>query len=105
MREDCKEEPLLIRNLFPREKYTYGFTNCTLLTAASQKVGLMFGLYHCLATKRVSDLYQKSILRQQQKYLSLTCFQVDQPGESSASLSSSAPAIPSLVGDEYYFKK
>ena len=55
-----------VRYDFPRGKFSNGFTNCTLLTS-SEKVGLMFALYLCLGTKRVSSIFERSIARQQAK--------------------------------------
>jgi len=75
MREDYTLNRSSVRYDLPRGKFSAGFTNCTLLTA-SEKVGIIYALYLSLGTKRVSDLYKRSILRQQQKYLDISCFNV-----------------------------
>ena len=82
---------------FPKGKFSSGFTNCTLLTA-SEKVGVMYTLYHSLGTKRVADIYHVSILQKQQKYMNLKCFQV----QCSERSTDATPAR--LYGDKYYFK-
>ena len=66
MREDSSARSS-VRYDFPRGKFSSGFTNCMLLTA-NEKVGLMFALYQGLATKRIADVFQGSISRQQAKY-------------------------------------
>jgi len=118
MRDDYKKNRSSIRYDLPRGKFSAGFTNCTLLTA-SEKVGIIYALYLSLGTKRVSDLYKKSILRQQQKYLDLSCYQVTGRGDASVSRPGSASVRsgmsratnsgsrscqPSRLGDKYYFK-
>jgi hypothetical protein len=72
LREDASVRSSNRYNL-PKGKFTSGFTSCSLLTA-SEKVGIVHALYHSLATKRVADIYEVSILRQQQKYLNMKCF-------------------------------
>ena len=99
LREDASARSSNQCNL-PKGKFHSGFTNCTLLTA-SEKVGVIHRLYHSLATKRVADIYQVSILRQQQKYMNLKCFQVK--SEHELEKQSNDP-IPKLIGDKYYFK-
>ena len=61
-----------VRYDFPRGKFSPGFTNCTLLTS-NEKVGLMFSLYLGLGTKRIADIFEESIIRQQGKYLDVEC--------------------------------
>lgn len=53
---------------FPRGKFTPGFTNCTLLTA-TEKVGIIHSLYLGLGTKRIADIFETAIRRQQNKYI------------------------------------
>ena len=104
LREDASVRSSNRYNL-PKGKFTSGFTSCSLLTA-SEKVGIMHALYHSLATKRVADIYQVSILRQQQKYLNMKCFSdFDSSKKPSDATKKPSDAIPPrLLGDKYYFK-
>lgn len=93
-----------VRYDLPRGKFSPGFTNCTLLTS-NEKVGIIYALYLSLGTPRVANLYQTSILRQQQKYLDLsvfaTCPEATLPSEK---VSCPQPTrIPNLE-DQYFFK-
>jgi Plavaka transposase len=99
MREDFSVRSS-VRYDLPRGKFTTGFTNCTLLTS-NEKVGIMHALYLSLGTPRVAEIYQISILRQQQKYADLSCFDVCSPVQTS---SFSSDYIPK-VEDQYFFKK
>ena len=85
-----------VRYDLPRGKFSSGFTNCTLLTA-SEKVGIIYALYFSLGTPRVASIYQKAILRQQRKYIDITCF--TQGSESTPS------ATFPTIDDQYFFKK
>jgi len=95
MREDFANARSSVRYDLPRGKFTAGFTNCTLLTA-SEKVGLMFSLYLSLGTQRVINIYQKNILRQQRKYLNISCFQGS---------STSTDDESNHHADQYFFKR
>ena len=108
LREEFKNRSS-VRYQFPRGKFTKGFTNCTLLTA-SEKVGLMHALYIGLGTERIKRIFQKSILRQQQKYCDLSSFEESgssrpcsskqqQDGSSTFDMN----RLP-LIGDKYFFK-
>jgi hypothetical protein len=89
-----------VRYDLPRGKFTAGFTNCTLLTS-NEKVGIMHALYLSLGTPRVADIYQVSILCQQQKYANLSCFDIcPAVGVSNPRLSTI-----SKLEDQYFFKK
>ena len=112
MRDDYTKNRSSVRYDLPRGKFSAGFTNCTLLTA-SEKVGIIYALYLSLGTKRVSNLYKKSILRQQQKYLDISCYEVSRPS-GGASVRSGVSRVSratkaggnqaSRLGDKYYFK-
>ena len=108
MREDFANARSSVRYDLPRGKFTAGFTNCTLLTA-SKKVGLMFSLYLSLGTQRVINIYQRNILRQQRKYLNMSCYQVLGTSSTDAptgmSLSESNVTVPRHGVDQYFFKR
>ena len=109
MREDFSVQSS-VRYDLPRGKFTRGFTNCTLLTS-NEKVGIMHALYLSLGTPRVAEIYQVSILRQQQKYADLSCFDVCTPVRNSNPRTNSSQSIPirpkniPKVEDKYFFKK
>jgi len=107
MREDSSVRSS-VRYDLPRGKFTAGFTNCTLLTS-NEKVGIMHALYLSLGTPRVAEIYEASILRQQQKYSDMSCFDVCSPtritnprsNESQPELDGRFPRVE----DQYFFKK
>jgi len=102
LREDASARSSNQCNL-PKGKFHSGFTNCTLLTA-SEKVGVIHTLYYSLGTKRVADIYQVAILRQQQKYMNMKCFHQVR-SEQHDSEKKSNDVIPArLLGDKYFFK-
>ena len=93
-----------VRYDLPRGKFTSGFTNCTLQTS-NEKVGIIHALYLSLDTPRVAEIYEKSILRQQIKYDTLSCFPCHvQAGTGKKTSSSEPQALPKL-GDRYFFKE
>ena len=107
MREDFANARSSVRYDLPRGKFTAGFTNCTLLTA-SEKVGLMFSLYLSLGTQRVITIYQRNILRQQRKYLNMSCYQVSRTSADAPkgmSLSESNVTVPRHGVDQYFYKR
>ena len=106
MREDFANARSSVRYDLPRGKFTAGFSNCTLLTA-SEKVGLIFALYLSLGTPRVIEIFQRNILRQQSKYLNMSCFQASEETSSQviSTTSESSVSIPRYLTDQYFFKR
>jgi hypothetical protein len=100
LREDFSNR-CSVRYDFPRGKFSPGFTNCTLLTS-SEKVGLIFSLYLALASKRIADIFQESIVRQQGKYLDLECCYANL-GYSQSSESRQCKRKLPRIGDKYFF--
>ena len=100
MREDFSNR-CSVRYDFPRGKFSPGFTNCTLLTS-NEKVGLMFALYLCLGTKRIADIFEQSIARQQGKYLDIeSCY--SNLGYSQSSVNRPAESKLPRLGDKYFY--
>lgn len=100
MREDFSNR-CSIRYDFPRGKFSPGFTNCTLLTS-NEKVGLIFALYLCLGTKRISDIFDQSIARQQGKYVDVECC-FSHLGYSQSSLNRPIESKLPRIGDKYFY--
>jgi hypothetical protein len=96
--EGFMREDFLVRSSvqydLPRGKFTAGFTNCTLLTS-NEKVGIMHALYLFLGTPCCS------ILRQQQKYANLSCFDICP----AVGVSNPRSSTISKLEDQYFFKK
>ena len=90
-----------VRYDFPRGKFSPGFTNCTLLTS-NEKVGLMFSLYLGLGTKRIADIFEESIIRQQGKYLDVECCYANL-GFSRSSLNRPPTSKLPRLGDKYFY--
>ena len=100
LREDFSKR-CSVKYDFPLTRYPKGFSNCTLQTA-SEKVGLVFSLYLGLGTKRIADVFNKSIARQQKKYLDLTLFN---PIKNKKDSKDTLIDVPPKADEKYFFKK